>query len=174
MAPRYDVGHYKGSSIRRWDNQSLEQILIGHMFLVCGEAGQFYRQVLAFDQGIDGEIEFKDENGRASGKRLYVQLKSGDSHLKKRRRDGAEVFQIKNLRWADYWQHQAYPVMLVVRTLDGEIRWMNVTAYLKRKSVAGKTIKHIVFKGERFTVTSVCRWRDRILGRLPGNGSRFL
>ena len=28
----------------------------------------------------------------ASGKRLYVQLKSGDSYLKKRQRDGAERF----------------------------------------------------------------------------------
>lgn len=40
------------------------------------------------DHGIDGEIEFKDDRGRASGKRLYVQLKSGDSYLKKRRSDG--------------------------------------------------------------------------------------
>ena len=45
-----------------------------------------------------GEIEFKDDQGCASGKRLYVQLKSGDSYLKKRRSDGAEVFQIKKLR----------------------------------------------------------------------------
>lgn len=32
-------------------------------------------------------------------KRLYVQLKPGDSYLKKRQRDGVEVFQIKNPRW---------------------------------------------------------------------------
>jgi hypothetical protein len=31
---------------------------------------------------------------------------------------------IKNPRWADYWQQQAYAVMLVSRTSDGEIRWM--------------------------------------------------
>lgn|GEM_PF-3407194 len=50
------------------------------------------------DHRIDGEIEFKDDQGRASRKRLYVQLKSGDSYLKQRERDGAEVFQIKNSR----------------------------------------------------------------------------
>jgi uncharacterized protein DUF4365 len=63
-----------------------------------------------------------------------VQLKSADSYLKQRRRDGAEVFQIKNRRWADYWQQQAYTVMLVIRTSDGEIRWMDVRAYLKREA----------------------------------------
>ena len=59
------------------------------------EAGQIYRGYTNSDHGIDGEIEFKDDQGRASGKRLYVQLKSGDSYLNKRRSDGAEVFQIR-------------------------------------------------------------------------------
>jgi len=120
------------------------------------------------DHGIDGEIEFKDDAGRASGKRLYVQLKSGDSYLKKRQRDGAEVFQIKNPRWADYWQQQAYPVLLVIRASDGEIRWMDVSSYLKRASDGGKKPeKQIVFEGERFDVMSVRRWRDKVLAAKP-------
>jgi hypothetical protein len=117
------------------------------------------------DHGIDGEIEFKDDQGRASGKRLYVQLKSGDSFLKKRQRAGVEVFQIKNPRWADYWQQQAYAVMLVVRTSDGEIRWMDVSALLKRKSAGGKAVKQIIFEGERFDMMSVRRWRKNVLGQ---------
>ena len=39
--------------------------------------------------------------------------------------------------------------MLVIRTSDGEIRWMDVSAYLKRESVGGKTVRPIVFAGER-------------------------
>jgi hypothetical protein len=74
--------------------------------------------------GIDGEIGFKDDQGQATGRRLYIQLKSGDSYLKKRKTDGAEVFQINNPRWVAYWQKQAYAVMLVIRTSNGEIRWM--------------------------------------------------
>jgi len=42
-----------------------------------------------------------------AGQRLYVQVKSGDSYPRKMQRDGAEVFQIKEARWADYWQRQA-------------------------------------------------------------------
>jgi hypothetical protein len=129
------------------------------------EAGQIYRGYTNSDHGIDGEIEFKDDQGRASGKRLYVQLKSGDSYLKKRRSDGAEVFQIKNPRWLDYWQQQAYAVMLVIRTSDGEIRWMDVSAYLKRESGGGKTVKQVVFEGERLDVMSVQSWRKKILSK---------
>lgn len=54
--------------------------------------------------------------------------------------------------------------MLVIRTSDGEIRWMDVTTYLKRKSAGGKTVKQIIFDGERLDVMSVRRWRDSLLG----------
>ena len=149
------------------DNESLGLILVGQAFSVVAEAGQIFRPTPNSDWGIDGEIEFKDDQGRASGKRLYVQLKSGDSYLKKRRSDGAEVFQIKNPRWADYWQQQAYAVMLVIRTSDGEIRWMDVSAYLKRESVGGKTVRQVVFAGERFDAVSVQNWRKNVLGGMP-------
>jgi hypothetical protein len=65
----------------------------------------------------------------AKGTSLSLRLdSSGDSDLKKRRSDEAEVFQIKNPRWADHWQQQAYAVMLVIRTSEGKIRWMDVSA----------------------------------------------
>jgi hypothetical protein len=73
------------------------------------------------------------------------------------------VFQIKNPRWADYWQQQAYAVMLVIRTSDGEIRWMDVSAYLKRESAGGKTVRQIIFEGERFDAMSVQNWRKKVL-----------
>jgi len=146
------------------DNESRELILVGHAFSISAEAGQIYRGYTNSDHGIDGEIEFKDDQGRATGKRLYMQLKSGDSYLTKRQRDDAEVFQIKNSRWADYWQKQAYPVLLVIRSSDGEIRWMDVSEYLKRKSDNGKKpVRQVVFSGERFDVMSVRRWRERAL-----------
>ena len=144
------------------DNECRELLAVHHIGFIVAESGQIHRGYTNSDHGIDGEIEFKDDQGRASGKRLYVQLKSGDSYLKQRERDGAEVFQIKNPRWADYWQQQAYAVMLVIRTSDGEIRWMDVSAYLKRESAGGKTVKQIVFAGERFDVMSVRRW-EKIL-----------
>ena len=145
------------------DNESRELILVGHAYSIVAEAGQIYRGYTNSDHGIDGEIEFKDDQGRATAKKLYVQLKSGDSYLKKRKRDDREVFPIKNARWVDYWQQHAYTVMLVVRTSDGEIRWMDVSTYLKRETETGKEVKQIMFEGERFDVMSVRRWREKLL-----------
>jgi len=142
------------------DNESRELILVGHAFAIAGEAGQIFRPTPNSDWGIDGEIEFKDREGNASGKRVYLQLKSGDSYLYTRQRDDREIFTIKKQRHADYWQKQPCPVMLVIRTSDGEIRWMNVTEYLKRRR---KGTKQIEFDGEPFTAVNVMKLRDRLV-----------
>jgi hypothetical protein len=110
------------------------------------------------------EIEFKSDAGEATGRKLYLQLKSGDSYLNRRKRDGAEIFTIKNERHASYWMEQAFPVLLVIRNSEGEVRWMEVRDYLKRESDSGRIpLKQIVFTGERFDVMSVRRWRDKAL-----------
>jgi GTPase SAR1 family protein len=142
------------------DNESRELILIGHAFAVAGEAGQIFRPTPNSDWGIDGEIEFKNDQGEASGQRVYLQLKSGDSYLHTRKSDGEEFFTIKKPRHAEYWQAQAYPVMLVIRTSDSKIRWMNVSDYLGRHG--SKTLQ-IKFEGESFTAQSVMRLRDKLL-----------
>ena len=150
------------------DNESRELILVGHTYAIAGEAGQIYRQYTNSDHGIDGEIEFKDHDGKASGKRLYLQLKSGDSYLYRRREDGMRVFTIRNERHTAYWQQQAYPVMLVIRTSDGLIQWMNVSEYLKRESKGGKlSVKRVVYEGEPFTSLSLRKLRDRLLEHTP-------
>jgi hypothetical protein len=142
------------------DNESQELILVGHAMAIAGEAGQIYRIIAEPDWGIDAEIEFKNDRGEASGRRVYLQLKSGDSYLYRRKRDEKEVFTIKKERQAEYWMAQAYPVMLVIRTSEGLIRWMNVTDYLSRHE---KATKQIVFEGEPFTALNLARLRDRVL-----------
>jgi len=85
-----------------------------------------------------------------------------------------------------YWRQQAYPVMLVIGTFADEeersrgknklefadVRWMEISSVLKRLSADGtKPVKQIEFKGERLDMSSVRRWRDRILaeGSQTGN-----
>ncbi len=130
------------------------------------------------DEGIDMELEFTDDDSKGTGRRLYLQLKSGNSHLKKRK-DGTEVFAIKDARWVDYWLKQPHPVMLVIGTFAtddersvgrdklefGEVRWMEISSVLQRESQNGtKPVKQIEFKGERLDMTSIRRWRERALG----------
>ncbi|NJL29007.1 MAG: hypothetical protein HC897_14525 [Thermoanaerobaculia bacterium] len=56
----------------------------------------------------------------------------------------------------------------MIRTSDKEIRWMDVSAALKRETARGKPVKQIVFEGERFDAATLVRWRDRILSRRAG------
>jgi small GTP-binding protein len=143
------------------DNESRELILVGQAYAVVGEAGQIYRQYTNSDHGIDGEIEFKDDLGHASGKRVYLQLKSGDSYLRERA-DGTLIFTIKNERHIEYWQAHAYPVMLVIRSSDGVIRWMDLSEYLREFSGKSKR-RQVVFRGAPFTAADVLRLRSRYI-----------
>jgi small GTP-binding protein len=146
------------------DTESKERMLVGEVISTVSLAGQISRELTVSDHGIDMEIEFKADDGKATGRKVYLQLKSGDSYLKKRKSDGAEIFKIDKARHADYWREQAFPVLLVIRTSDGEVRWMEVRDWLKRESDNGKkAVKQIVFEGERFDVMSVRRWREQAL-----------
>lgn len=150
------------------DNESKERALVGEVISTVALAGQLSREFNVSDHGIDMEIEFKSDIGEATGRKLYLQLKSGDSYLRQWKYDGTETFTIKNERHARYWMSQAFPVLLVIRNSDGEVRWMEVRDWLKRASDNGKKpVKQIVFEGERFDVMSVRRWRDRALGQAP-------
>lgn len=92
-----------------------------------------------------------------------MQLKSGNSYLRSRKRDGKEIFTVKNERHLQYWQNQPVDVYLVVRQHDemrGEdfIRWMNVSEYLKQQQVTQN--KQLVFSGEKLDFAAVWRVRD--------------
>lgn len=151
------------TATRELDTQALEQILIGHMMAIAGEANQIFRPVTMFDHGIDGEVEFKDNDGKASGKRIYIQLKSGNSYLRTRKSDGSEVFDVSNERHLEYWINQPVDVYLVIRQTDelsGQqvIRWMNVTRYLKARK--DKKSRQIIFQGEKLDMEAVWKVRD--------------
>ena len=151
------------TATRELDTQALEQILIGHVMAVVSEANQIFRPVTMFDHGTDGEVEFKDNDGKASGKRIYIQLKSGNSYLRTRKGDGSEVFDVKDDRHLEYWISQPVDVYLVVRQTDelsGQqvIRWMNVTRYLKARK--DKKSRQIIFTGEKLDMEAVWKVRD--------------
>ncbi len=95
----------------------------------------------------------KDNDGRASGKRIYIQLKSGNSYLRSR----------KNERHLEYWISQPVDVYLVLRQQgemsgDGTIRWMNVTRTLKNRK--DKQSRQIVFEGHKLDMNEMWKVRD--------------
>jgi len=153
---------------RELDAQALEQILIGHMMAIAGEANQIFRPVSMFDDGIDGEVEFKDDDGKPSGRKIYIQLKSGNSYVRTRKSDGTEIFDLKNDRHLEYWISLPIDVYLVVRQIDEVgtqqvIRWMNVTRYLKARKE--RTSRQIIFAGERLDLKAIYKVRDNFFPR---------
>ncbi len=146
------------------DNESKDRALVGEVISTVALAGQIIEEYSAKRFGLDMEIEFKDDEGKPTARKLYLQLKSGDSHLQKRKSDGAEIFQIHHKDHAAYWMSQEYPVFLVIANSKGEVRWMEICDWLKRESNKGqKPVTQIIFEGERFDVMSVRRWRDKVL-----------
>jgi AAA domain, putative AbiEii toxin, Type IV TA system/Domain of unknown function (DUF4365)/AAA domain len=146
------------------DVESKERVLVGEVISTVALAGELCREFSVSDHGIDMEIEFRTNTGSLTGRKVYLQLKSGDRHLARRRRDGSEIFKIENLLHAEYWRKQRFPVLLLIRTGSGEIRWMDVRDYLRRESGNRKrAIRHITFNGQRFDVMSVRRWREDAL-----------
>jgi len=143
-----------------------EHIGVGEVISTAPLADQISREFNSSEQGIDMEVAFTNDSHEASGAKLYLQLKSGDSYLRECKGDAAEIFTIKDEGHARYWMGQAFPVLLVIRNSEGEVRWMEVRDWLKRASENGrKPVKQIVFEGERFDVMSVRRWREKVLGR---------
>ncbi|MDQ1353110.1 MAG: hypothetical protein QG657_3416, partial [Acidobacteriota bacterium] len=143
------------------DSQALEQGLIGHMMAICADINQIFRPGTMFDYGIDGEIEFKDKNGKASGKKIYVQLKSGGSYLRQRKRDNNIIFDVKNPRHLQYWQGQPVDVYLVIRDEEKIIRWMNITTYLRARQ--NKESLQLEFSGEKLDSAALLRVREKLL-----------
>jgi small GTP-binding protein len=131
------------------------------------------------DEGIDLVVEFTDDEGRGTGKHMYLQLKAGNSFLKRRKRDRAELFTIKKQRWVKYWTSQDSPMMLVIGTFGepepgigiekktfADVRWMEIGGLLRSESGDGKKpVRQIAFSGERLDAQSVRRWRDKALGK---------
>lgn len=130
------------------------------------------------DEGIDIDVEFTDA-GVGTARHIYLQLKSGNSHLV-RRADGTEVFPIKKQSWVKYWLKHRDPVMLVIGTFAqdegrfagrekvefAEIRWMEIRSYLKRESEDGtKPVRQIVFQGERLDMDAIQRRRREALAQ---------
>ena len=71
--------------------------MIGEFWAVIARAGHIFRPGMTSDYGIDGEVEFKNSYGQASGHGVYAQVKSGDSYLTLRKADQAEVFTCKRI-----------------------------------------------------------------------------
>jgi WD40 repeat protein len=147
------------------DSESRRLILAGHAYAIATEAGQVYRGYTKRENGIDGEIRFRNDDGSDSGKTLYLQFSPVDSSSRLRLRDEPEGFQFFVESRIEYWQYHDFDVMLIFRMSSGEIRWLNLNVLRDIDSSGFAKIDHSSFQGERFDAMSVRRWRDRLFSK---------
>lgn len=143
---------------------SKEGVMVGEVQTIVFNADQIYRTLAEPDEGIDGEIDFRNVYKQSTGVGYRVQLKSGDSHLRKLK-DGTEKFSMKP-HYPDLWAGKnTVPVLLIIRTNDGRMRYMNVTDAIRaaQKASPGRPVTQIVFVGDDFTKEAVLRLRDERL-----------
>tara|TARA_R110002072_G_scaffold302710_2_gene487738 strand:+ start:305906 stop:309055 length:3150 start_codon:yes stop_codon:yes gene_type:complete len=158
------VNEAKRNASERISNASMEQQMVGEVMSLVASVGQIYRIVSEPDEGVDGEIEFRNDNAKATGVAYRVQLKSGDSHLKVLK-SGIEKFPMKK-HYEEYWTAKGMPeTLLIIRSSDGRTRFINATKAIrsaKRKS-KGKRVTQLVFDSQDFTKEAVLRLRDERL-----------
>jgi WD40 repeat protein len=143
---------------------SMEQVMVGEVMTLVASVNQAFIPRVVRDEGTDGEIEFFAKSGKSTGLVIRVQLKSGDSHLKKLK-NGTEKFPMKN-HYERYWAGPGtVPVLLIIRTSDRRLRYINATDAIRaeQRSKPGRPVKQIVFKGEEFSPESILSLRDKLI-----------
>jgi WD40 repeat protein/GTPase SAR1 family protein len=175
---REQVEALQAEDVIRLDSRRKGMLLVHEVMARIHSANQKCHEIpQEEDEGIDIEMEFTHDDGKGSGKRMYLQLKAGNSHLR-RRKDGVETFRIKKQAWVKYWKKQPGPVMLVIGTFAEhadrhtrkdklefeQVRWMEISGYLKKKSNNGtKQVRSIEFKGEPLDLSNIQRLRREVL-----------
>lgn len=106
---------------------------------VTRDLGWIFREQFVVDQGIDGQVEIADDDGRGTGRLIAVQIKSGPSHFKRVKGGWAFYYDETKRR---LWLGHALPVMVVFIDLETEaVYWQRIHPSVERRT------------GKRYAVT---------------------
>jgi len=188
------VNTMRKESAKALDQESRLELLRGHAYAVANEANQVFRST-SVAKAVDSEIEFRDEHGRLSGKRIIVFFESEDFCSIRRTAIGTLEVTITGEERLSNWLRKRSPIMLVVRKPDGAIYWMDLRSSLQseraaKRKLEGEQFRFIrrrrletplrrprgsgksklqqlkfTFGGEQFTALSLLRLRDSALPR---------
>lgn len=104
-----------------------------------------WRETSNKDVGIDGQLEYVDENGNATGNIISVQIKSGVSFIKEK--DDNIIF-YPELKHRQYWENFPLPVIIIIYDPEHKIAyWNDVRRVLRseNKEIALKIPKTQIF-----------------------------
>jgi len=94
--------------------------------------GLIWRETPMADVGIDGQIEYVDKEGFATGRIVAVQIKSGKSFLKDR--DTSWIF-YPDQKHRFYWERFPLPVLIILHDPDtNHSYWQDIRQALRTSS----------------------------------------
>jgi len=100
---------------------------IAYVKLVASKAGCIYRPFENADLGIDGALEFINDNREPSGEFVLVQVKSGESYISK------EGYQLKaDRKHLETWSRYSIPVVGIIYNPErSDARWIDISSHLR-------------------------------------------
>lgn len=134
-----------------------ERIGVHKVGLLLTELGFIFRESSNTDVGIDGQIEYVNNIGEATGKIVAVQIKSGDSFLNDSKSDSENWIFYADKKHQYYWERFPIPVILFVNSLScNKVFFVDVRHYIKinglgiikipKKNILDSTTKSKIFE----------------------------
>lgn len=109
-----------------------ERIGLHQVALLLTQLGFIFRESSNSDVGIDGQIEYVNNAGEATGKIIAVQIKSGDSYLYNSKADSKNWTFYPDEKHQYYWEQFPIPVILFVHCpTEDKVYFTDVRHYLK-------------------------------------------
>lgn len=116
---------------------SRERLGIAAVQTYAARRNQIWREIDVSDVGIDGNLEFVDANGHATGRMVALQIKSGPSYFANPSKYGWKFYPKTSHR--NYWEAFPLPVLLVLHNPDSNVSyWTEARQALRSPDAAGK------------------------------------
>jgi len=113
------------------ENQQ-ERIGVHYVGLMLAKLGLIFRETSNTDVGIDGQIEYVNNAGEATGRIVAAQIKSGDSYLYEAKKDVDNWTFYLDEKHMNYWEKYPIPVILLVYyPTDDNIYFIDARHYLR-------------------------------------------
>lgn len=126
------------------DQTFIEREGVLHVSTEVNRARCVWRETLSVDVGIDGQIEYVNSDGQATGRMVFVQVKSGASYFNGATASSVPYYPAEKHK--SYWERSPLPVILILHNeLSGETYWVDARNSLRRGSTVIDVPKHQVF-----------------------------
>src|SRR5712691_8128968 len=120
---------------------------------IAADLGLIWRENQVKDLGIDGQLEYVTPEGKATGRLVAVQVKSGESYFHDEADDCWRFYPEEKHRL--YWERFPIPVILVLHDpTTGQLVWIDVRQHFRSPDRSQPTAVKVPKKSNLVTTSS--------------------